>query len=108
LERWNQYFQELLEIKEENDETDNLEEASEEHQDNQGGTNKPTVELEEAIDKLKNNKASGLDNINAELMMISKSVPTNILLKIIQKVWETETITQEWEEGLICPIHKKR
>jgi sorting nexin-29 len=22
-------------------------------------------------------------------------------------VWETETIPQEWEKGLICPIHKK-
>jgi hypothetical protein len=69
LERWNQYFQESLDGKEENDETDNLEKASEEHQDNQGGTNLPTVDgLEESIDKLKNNKASGLDNINAELI----------------------------------------
>jgi hypothetical protein len=107
LERWNQYFQELLEGKEENDETDNLEKASEEHQDNQGGTNLPTAdELEEAIGKLKNNKASRLGNINAELIKSGKSLLINILLKIIQKVWETETIPQEWEEGLICPIHK--
>jgi hypothetical protein len=108
LERWNQYFQELLEGKEENDETDNLEKASEEHQVNQEGTNLPTVdELEEATDKLKNNKASGLNNINAKLIKISKPVLINILLKIIQKVWETETIPQEWVKGLICPIHKK-
>jgi mannitol-1-phosphate/altronate dehydrogenase len=96
LERWNQYFQELLEGKEENDETDNLGKASKEHQDNQGGTNLPTVhELEEAIYKLNNNKASGLDNINAELIESSKPVLINMLLKIIQKVWETETIPQE-------------
>jgi hypothetical protein len=89
LERWNQYFQEFLEGKQENDETDNVEKASEEHQDNQGGTNLPTVnELEKAIDKLKNNKASGLDNINAELIKSSKPVLINIPLKIIQKVWE--------------------
>jgi sorting nexin-29 len=30
-----------------------------------------------------------------------------MLHKIVQKVWETETIPQKWEEGLICPIHKK-
>jgi hypothetical protein len=62
--------------------------------------------LEEATDKLKNNKSSGLDNINAELIKSSKSVLINILLKIIHKVWETETIPQEWEEGPICPIHR--
>jgi hypothetical protein len=64
-------------------------------------------ELEEAIDKFKNNKESGLDNIIVELIKSSKPVLINILHKIIQKVWETETISQEWEERLICPIHKK-
>jgi hypothetical protein len=81
----------------------------EEYQDSQEGINLPTVEeMEEAIDKLKNNKAPGSDNINADLIKSSKPVLINILHKIIQKVWETESIPQEREEGLICPIHKKR
>jgi hypothetical protein len=80
----------------------------EEHQNSQEGIYITTVEeMKEAIDKLKNNKAPGPDNINAELIKSSKPVLINILHKIIHKVWETETTPQEWEEGLICPIHKK-
>jgi hypothetical protein len=63
--------------------------------------------MKEAIEKLKNNKAPGSDNINTELIKSSKPVFINVLLKIIQKLWETETKPQKWEEGLICPIHKK-
>jgi hypothetical protein len=61
FERWNQYFQELLEGTDENDETSNpVETSMEEHQDSQEGIHLPTVEeMEEAIDKLKNNKAPG-------------------------------------------------
>jgi hypothetical protein len=62
--------------------------------------------LEETTDKLKNNKAPGPDSINAKLIKSSKPVLINMLHKI-HKVWETETILQEWGEGLICPIHKK-
>jgi hypothetical protein len=106
LERWNQYIQELLEGKEDNDEADNpIETSTEEHQESQERMHLSTAEeLEEAIDKLKNNKAPGSDNINAKLIKNSKPVLINILHKIIQKVLETETIPQEWEEGLICPI----
>jgi sorting nexin-29 len=109
LERWNQYFQELLKGKEGNDEADNpVETSMEEHQGSQEGICLTTVEeMEEAIDKLKNNKAPGSDNINADLIKSSKPVLINILHKIIEKVWETETIPQEWEEELICPIHRK-
>jgi hypothetical protein len=91
LERWNQYFQELLEGTDKKDETNNpVETSMEEHQDSQEGIHLPTVEeMEEAIDKLKNNKAPGSDDINAELIKSSKPVLINILHKIIQKVWET-------------------
>jgi hypothetical protein len=93
--------------KEENDEADNpVETSMEEHQDSQEGIHLPTAEeMEEAIDKLKNNKAPGSDNTNAKLIKSSKPVLISILHKVIQKVWETETIPQECEEGLICPIH---
>jgi hypothetical protein len=42
--------------------------------------------MKEAIDKLKNNKASGSDNINTELIKSSKPVLINVLHKIIQKL----------------------
>jgi hypothetical protein len=97
LERWYQRFQKLLEGKEENDKADNpVETSMEEHQDSQEGIHLPTVEeLEKAIDKLKNNRVPGSDNINTKLIKSSKHVLINILHKIIQKVWETETIPQK-------------
>jgi hypothetical protein len=58
-ERRNQYFKELLNGKEQNDEVDNRTKTNEEYQDSQEGTLVPTAdELEDTIDKLKNNKAT--------------------------------------------------
>jgi hypothetical protein len=31
----------------------------------------------------------------------------DMLCKVVNKAWITESIPQEWEEGLICQIHKK-
>jgi hypothetical protein len=102
LEKWNQYFQELHEA------DNSVETSMQGHQDSQEGIHLPTVEeLDEAINKLKNNKAPGSDKIITELIMSSKPVLIKILHKIIQKMWETETIPQEWEEGIICSMHKK-
>jgi hypothetical protein len=54
LERWNQYFQALLEGKEENEADNPVETSTEDHQDSQEGIQLPTAEeLEEAINKLK-------------------------------------------------------
>jgi hypothetical protein len=64
-----------------------------EHQGSQEGMHLPAMEeLEEAVDKLKNSKAPGSDNINAKLIKSSKPVLINILHKIIQKVGEAEKL----------------
>jgi hypothetical protein len=102
LGRWKKYFQELLEGKEESIHTDmDGEELIEGNsvEDNQEGVITPTVdEVEEAIDKLKNNKAPGPDNINSELIKIGKVELLKTLHKVVCKVWETENIPQEWRE----------
>lgn len=78
------------------------------------GTNQPPDSLppdkEEIIDiiqSLKNNKAPGEDSITAELW---KNVNTNFIEKltdIIQNMWITEEIPQDWKTALIHPLHKK-
>jgi hypothetical protein len=83
---------EPLRIREANEEADRL----------------PTAEeVLQAIKKLKNNRAPGPDGLNAELTNMDGNKLAHRICKVIEKVWNTENIPQQWEEGLICPILKK-
>jgi sorting nexin-29 len=64
-------------------------------------------EVKNAIQKLKDNKAPGIDLIQAEL--IKKASPDFIeyMHQLIIKIWTTETIPEDWNWSIICPIHKK-
>jgi sorting nexin-29 len=66
-----------------------------------------TEEVLQAIEKLKNNRVPGRDGLNAELTKVDDNKLTHRICKVIEKVWRTEKIPQQWEEGLICPILKK-
>lgn len=55
----------------------------------------------------RNNKAPGIDNIPAELCKHGGQTVTVALHRVIGKIWKEETIPKEWEESIICPIHKK-
>ncbi|GFV20529.1 transposon TX1 uncharacterized 149 kDa protein [Trichonephila clavipes] len=60
-----------------------------------------------AIKKLKNNRSTGPDSIPSELLKVDEPELVNALHKIMVKIWETEKIPIEWEEGSICLIFKK-
>jgi hypothetical protein len=64
-------------------------------------------EVKNAIQKLKDDKAPGIDLIQAEL--IKKASPDFIeyMPQLIIKIWTTETIPEDWNWSIICPIHKK-
>jgi len=69
----------------------------------------PTLnEVENAIQKLKENKAPGIDLIQTEL--IKKASPDFVerMYQLIKKFWTTETIPDDWNWSIICPIHRKR
>ena len=64
-------------------------------------------EIHSHIKRLKNNKASGEDGITAELL---KNLGPNALreiTQIIQKIWRTEQIPDDWKTALIHPLHKR-
>ena len=63
-------------------------------------------EVKNAIQKLKDNKAPGIVLIQAEL--IKKAIPDFIeyMHQLIIKIWTTETIPEDWNWSIICPIHK--
>jgi hypothetical protein len=106
LNRWKEYFQNLCGMTEENLEkppkwtvpsTDEVEEI-------------PLPTLEEVnfvVLKLKNNKASGPDGLNAELLKVDEMSRIHRLWKLIENKWKEEIFPSQWEKGLICPIYKK-
>lgn len=65
------------------------------------------VEIEIALDRMKNGKAPGLDQIPAEFIKYGGEDIKRALHKIINRIWEEERIPHEWEYGVISPIYKK-
>jgi len=64
-------------------------------------------EVTSAIQKLKNGKAPGEDGVCAE-MLSSETVATPLLLqRILQDIWETEDIPDDWKRGVIVKLPKK-
>ena len=64
-------------------------------------------EVKAAIKQLKNNKAPGADNIAAEMLKADVGTVTELLHPIIQEVWETEIIPEEFTDALIIKLAKK-
>jgi hypothetical protein len=64
-------------------------------------------EVKQAIKILKNNRAPGPDDINAETIKVGKPVFLDRIYKIISCIWLTEKLPLEWKEGTVCPILKK-
>ena len=68
----------------------------------------PTLEeVSEAINSLKNNKASGPDNIPVELLKMGGEELSKVIYELVNRIWNTETLPDEWLEGAILPLHKK-
>ena len=61
----------------------------------------------EAIRDLKNGKAPGQDQLNAELFKCHPELAAEILLPLFAKVWNGEGIPNDWSKGVIIPIPKK-
>ena len=56
---------------------------------------------------MKNNKASGTDSINAELIKYGGDTAYKVISELINKIWTTEIMPDEWNIGIICPTYKK-
>jgi Reverse transcriptase (RNA-dependent DNA polymerase) len=64
-------------------------------------------EIQNHIKKLKNNRTSGEDGIIAELLKNLGPNTLQELTKIINNIWETEKLPEDWKCALIHPLHKK-
>ena len=69
----------------------------------------PSVfEVELAIDKLKNHKSPGIDEILAELIKEGGGTMCLEIHKLITSIWKKKKLPEEWKDSIIVPIHKKR
>ncbi len=104
LERWQQYFKELLnpEIERINGVTtyegtiNNLELEVPTHE-----------EINQIIKSLKTNKAAGPDEILPEFIKNGGLSLKQKIHQLLVKIWNQEKIPWEWSEGILCPIYKK-
>lgn len=104
LQRWSECFIELL----------NGEQSSETPQEesidfeNNEDVPPPTIqEVENAIQSLKNNKSAGSDGIPAELLKAAGTTFISAFHQLLVKIWNAESMPTEWNNSIICPIHKK-
>ena len=101
-ERWKEYFENLL----------NEEYPREQHKNrtpNQGLTVGVTrVEVESALRKMKNNKATGPDEIPVEAWRALGEEGLDLLWDLMIKIEEQEHIPDEWRESVLVPIYKEK
>lgn len=103
LNRWTEYFTELLNVNE-NEET----EIEEIDIGEQIQIESPELdEIRKVIGQMKNNKASGVDQVPAEMLKYGGDRVIQEVHNIITEVWQEERIPQNWTEAVVTPIFKK-
>ena len=65
-------------------------------------------EVEKAMTKLKNGKAAGNDNIAAELLKNGGEAMVDWVTELVQEVWRTRQVPQEWKDAMLVPLFKKK
>ena len=64
-------------------------------------------EVKWALGSITRNKASGGDEIPAELFQVLKDDAVKVLHSICQKIWKTQQWPQDWERSVFIPIQRK-
>ena len=64
-------------------------------------------EVNWALGSITTNKASGGDEILAELFQILKDAAVKVLHSICQLTWKTQQWLQDWKRSVFIPIPKK-
>lgn len=64
-------------------------------------------EIAKIINSHKNNKSPGEYQITAELLKHGGKQIVDDVHKGIIEIWKTETMPEEWNTAILCPIYKK-
>ena len=64
-------------------------------------------EIRHALQRMRNNRAPGKDTIVAELIKYGGEGVLDAVHGLDKLIWSTESMSQEWNTEIICPIYKK-
>lgn len=102
--RWTEHFKEILNRPPPLMEA-NIEEAE---SDLDIDIEPPSVEeIIAAIEHLKNGRAPGIDNLNAEYFKADPMFAAKLLQPLFTKIWKEKKTPDEWNKGVIVKIPKK-
>ena len=71
----------------------------------------PDVTREEvaiAVRRLQNGKAAGEDRIMAELLKSDGETVIEWLTELMQEMWQTKKVPQDWRNATLIPLFKKK
>jgi hypothetical protein len=101
LNRWKNYFCQLLNVHGVNDGR-----QTEIHTAEPLVPEPKSSEVEIAIEKLKRYKSPGVDQIPAELIQAGGNTLRSEIHKLINCIWNKEELPEQWRECIIVPIYK--
>lgn len=105
LDRWKEFLEELLNG--DGSRTTPHPENSSTYGNNEDIPPPTLEEVQKAIHSMKNNKSAGSDGIPAELLKAAGANFISAFHQLLCKIWNAETMPEEWNHSIICPIHKK-
>lgn len=65
------------------------------------------TEVQEAVKQMKNRKATGLDNINIELIKYGGIMLHLRILHLVNECWKQRKIPEEWQTAEVISLYKK-
>jgi hypothetical protein len=105
-DRWKEHFDQLYNVKVTADPSVLQDLPTISHSDDTPKLQR--VEVEAAIQKMKDGKSPGVDNVTADEMKAAGSMGVNMMFKLCERVWEREEIPEDWSKAVIVPIYKKK
>ena len=64
-------------------------------------------EIRSALGDMKSEKAPGIDSITADLLRADTDTTVQVLHELFNKIWEEESVPEDWLRGLIIKLPKK-
>ena len=111
---WHHYFENLLNVNEQSDlmeEPGGVEVKEDEEygvpSQEDGDEELCKEEVRRLLNKMKNGRAPGVDELTVDMLKAAGDVGLEWLLRIMRAAWNQKRIPGDWEKGVIVPIFKK-